>query len=53
MPDPPDASAIGSNGAAVPPDRHWHNHSREWTEDHTLRDCPTCIAHCEICTPRR
>ena len=53
MPTAPDLSNIESNGATVPPYRHWHNHSRMWTEGHALRDCPICIADCNICTPRR
>ena len=53
MPDPPDLSAIDSNGAAISPNRHWHNHSRIWTEGHALRDCPICIADCDICGRRR
>jgi 5-methylcytosine-specific restriction endonuclease McrA len=51
MPDPPDLSAIDSNGARQP--SHCHNHSRIWTEGHALRDCPACIADCDICGRRR
>jgi 5-methylcytosine-specific restriction endonuclease McrA len=54
LPDTIDLSTLSFNAAELPPRiAHQHNHSRIWTEGHTLRNCLACAEACAICGTNR